>query len=108
MKRQVILDPEADRDIEDEFHYLADRNIDAALRFLKATEDTFDDLAEMPGMGSARRFKNPKLVGVRMWPIKDFPSYLAFYHTTDESIRVLRVLHGARNIEKILDPNIGA
>jgi toxin ParE1/3/4 len=108
MKRKVILDPEADRDIEDEFNYLADRSIDAALRFLKATEETFDDLAEMPGMGSPRRFKNSKLAGVRMWPIKDFPNYLAFYLTTDESIRVLRVLHGARNIERILDSDAGA
>ena len=41
MNLKVILDPEADTDIEDEFNYLADRNIDIASRFLKAIDDTF-------------------------------------------------------------------
>jgi toxin ParE1/3/4 len=107
MSRRVIIDPEADRDIEEEFNYLADRNMDAALRFLQATTDTFEKLAEMPGMGSLRQFKNPKLAGVRMWPIKGFENYLVFYLTTEESIKVVRVLHGARNIEKILNQSAG-
>lgn len=101
MKRTIILDPEADRDIEAIFDYLADRNIDAALRFLKATDDTFNSIAEISGIGSPRRFKNSKLVGVRMWPIEGFSSYLAFYLTSEETIRVLRVLHSARNIDAI-------
>ena len=103
MTRRVILDPEADRDIEEQFDYLAARRLDAALRFLQATSDTFEQLAEMPGMGAPRRFNNPKLAGVRMWPIRGFENYLSFYLTTEESIQVLRVLHGARNIERIFE-----
>jgi len=105
MKLKVILDPEADQDIEDEFNYLADHNTEAAFRFLKALDTTFEALAEMPRMGSPRQFKNPQLVGVRMWPIQGFPNLLVFYLTTAESVQMLRLLHGARNIEKIFsDP----
>src|SRR5438270_177599 len=103
MTRRVIIDPEADRDIEEQFDYLADRNIDAALRFLQATSDTFELLATMPGMGAPRRYNNPRLAGVRMAPIQGFKNYLAFYLTTEDSIQVLRVLHGARNIEEIFE-----
>ena len=95
--RTVVLDPEADRDISDEFNYLADRNLQAALRFLQAAEDTFSDLSEMPGTGSPREFKNHKLTGVRMFPTTGFPNYLIFYLTTNVSILILRVLHGAQH-----------
>ena len=101
MRLTVIFDPAADQDIENEFNYLVDRNIDVALRFFKAVGNTCDTIAEMPGMGSPRTFKNSHLKGVRMWAVKGFPKYLIFYLTTDEDITVLRVLHGARNIEHI-------
>jgi toxin ParE1/3/4 len=102
MALTVVLDPQADADIEDEFNYLADRSLDAGLRFLSAADNTFAALAEMPGMGRYPRFKDPRLAGLRMWPIKGFSNYLIFYLTTEENIRVLRILHGARNIEQIL------
>ena len=60
----------------------------------------------MPGMGAPRQFNHPNLEGVRMWPINGLPNYLAFYLTTESSIQVLRVLHGARNIERIFEQRL--
>lgn len=39
-----------------------------------------------------------------MRAIKGFQNCLAFYLTTDDSIQILRVLHGARDIERIFTP----
>jgi len=52
-------------------------------------------------MGAGREFRNPKLVGMRMWPITRFPKYLICYPPTKRGIRVIRVIHGARDIRRI-------
>ena len=103
--RRVDLTPAASADLDGEFDYLAERNTDAARRFYPAARETFSDLAEMPGMGVLRDYQNPQLAGMRMQAIKGFRNYLAFYLTTEDSIQVLRVLHGARDIEKAFRPS---
>jgi toxin ParE1/3/4 len=39
---------------------------------------------------------------VCQWRIKNFRDYLVFYLVQDEQIEILRVLHGARDLEGIL------
>jgi toxin ParE1/3/4 len=58
-------------------------------------------LAQFPGMGARREFRNPKLAGMRLWPITRFPKYLIFYQPTKRGIRVVRVIHGARDVGRI-------
>jgi toxin ParE1/3/4 len=57
----------------------------------------------MPGMGSPREVANPLMVGIRAWQIRGFASYLIFYRPSSDGIEVIRVLHGARDIETILE-----
>jgi plasmid stabilization system protein ParE len=52
-------------------------------------------------MGARREFRDPKLAGMRAWPITRFPKYLIFYLPTKRGIRVLRVIHGARDMRRI-------
>jgi toxin ParE1/3/4 len=40
--------------------------------------------------------------GVRMLAIKDFENYLLFYLEQEDSVDVIRVLHGARDISEAL------
>jgi len=54
-------------------------------------------------MGKTREVRNPRLSGLRQWRVKGFESYLIFYRPIPEGIEVLRVLHGARDIDRILD-----
>lgn len=58
----------------------------------------------MPGMGSLRKYKNPELSGLRMWPVKGFDNYLIFYLTKDKSIYIVRVLHGKQDIDRAFGP----
>ena len=63
----------------------------------------FDLLAAMPGMGRQRGFRNPHAQNVRSFPLKGFPNHLVYYRAVEGGIEVLRVLHGARDIDAIFE-----
>ena len=91
MKRSVRKTPRALRDLAELSQFIARDNLDAALKFLAAADDACEKLAAMPGMGATREFKNPLFASVRFWPI--------FYEPTKRGIKLVRVLHGARDID---------
>jgi toxin ParE1/3/4 len=101
MNWRIVRRPEARRDIVETAIYLEERNPDAALRFLAAVEETLAAIAALPGMGALRPFRHPRLAGLRMLPVRGFGHHLIFYRQTEEGIEVVRVLHGARDIEAI-------
>ncbi len=39
--------------------------------------------------------------GIRRWRVNDFENFLIFYRPIDDGIEVIRVLHGARDIESL-------
>ena len=47
----IIRTPRARRDLINHFAYLWEHNPDAAERFLKAAEETFQKLSKMPELG---------------------------------------------------------
>jgi plasmid stabilization system protein ParE len=60
-------------------------------------------LATTPEVGAPRAFTNPRLTGIRIWPVPGFKAYLIFYRIDDDAVRVLRVLHAKRDIPGILE-----
>jgi toxin ParE1/3/4 len=103
--RKVIRRPEARRDIIAAATYIAEHaGFNASERFLKATDNAFDTLSLMPRMGVLRDYGNPDFAGMRMWPVPRFNKYLIFYLVTEEELEIVRVLHGARNIQEIFAP----
>lgn len=102
MTRKIIRTPQSRRDLVEAAEYISRDNPGAALRLLDAVEEEFRKLAEMPGMGALREFTDPRLGELRSWPVKSFRNYLIFYRLATDSIEIVRVLHGARNIEEIL------
>jgi toxin ParE1/3/4 len=83
--------------------YIAEDNLDASDLFLQAAEETFKQLGEIPQMGKFCQFSDHDLAGIRQQAIKGFRKYLIFYRLTDEGVEILRVIHGARDIEAILE-----
>src|SRR2546421_3747197 len=100
---RLLIHDRADADIDEIAEHIAQDNIDAAIRFLRTVRESYDKLLFMPGMGALRSFPSPKYATVRSWPITGFRNYLIFYRPTPEGIEVLRVLHGARNIERYFE-----
>ena len=93
-------------DLHGHYRDIAYDNFDAAERLLAAFEDAVEKLADMPGMRPARLLKNPRFAGLRFWPIKGCTNYVIFYKRTSDGIEVIRLLHGARDIERIFQEDL--
>ena len=100
---QIRRGEQAKHDIVEAADYLALDNFDAAMRFLDAVEEAFTFLSENPQAGVKRLTAASTLAEIRMWKVPKFERYLIFYRIVDASIEIVRVLHGARHVDKILD-----
>jgi toxin ParE1/3/4 len=103
MLRRVIRRPAVNRDLIDCFVHIGEDNEESAMRFLRSAEETFHELARMPGMGVAVSFSDLQNLSLRRWRIRGFENFLIFYRPIDNGIEVIRVLHGAREIERIFE-----
>jgi toxin ParE1/3/4 len=95
--------PAARLDLLQHFVYIGENNLDAARRFLTAAQDACKTLARMPGMGASRDFGNPEWADLRAWPISGFENFLIFYLPTPTGIDVVRVIHGAQDLQRIFE-----
>ena len=93
--------PQAWDDMRAIVAYIASDNPDAAARFVPALEETYAQLVALPGMGSVRNFVRKDLQNVHMVPVTDFEHYLVFYTAVQKHVKVLRVLHAARDFPTI-------
>lgn len=74
-------------------------NPEASLAFRAAVEQELELLRLHPFLGRLRHFRNR---GLRSWRVSHFEKYLIFYRPTDTALEVVRVLHGARDLQRIL------
>ena len=96
MTRRAFVQPRADRDIRQRFeHLMQEAGPATAIRFQTAVMEEVDLLLEAPCKGSPRRFRLPRLLGLRQWSVTGFEKILIFYRPTESGIEVVRVLHGA-------------
>src|SRR5688572_12158748 len=100
---RFVLSPQAIDDVETIRAYIARANEDAADRVIEAVYKTCEILAQHPGLGFERKFSAKALSGLRMFVISDFPNNVIFYRVREEEVQIVRVLHGARNIERLFE-----
>jgi toxin ParE1/3/4 len=97
------LAPAAIGDLEAIADYLNQRDPVAAVRFVEAAQATFEQLGFAPLAFPRLRTSNPRLAGLRWRPLTGaFRRYLVFYAESDEHVDIIRVLHSAREIERVL------
>lgn len=91
------LSPEASQDIIEIYEYIAQDSVEAAQRVRLELLKAMRGLAEMPGNGHRREdlTKGPVL----FWTVR---SYQAIYRTRGQPLDIVAVLHGKRNIRRIL------
>jgi len=77
--------------------YIASDNPDVAAGSGPALEATYAQLVALPSLGSVRHFRRKDLQGVRMIPVTGFEHYLMFYTALPTHVKVLRILHAARD-----------
>ena len=95
---QVTRRPLAEADILEIWDYIADDSLTAADRWVDHLDEQFRVLATQPSMGRARDELAPD---VRSFP---FGRYVIFYMPLDDGIDVVRVLHGARDVDAVFNP----
>lgn len=70
-------------------------------RWERAVTRTVLNIAGHPHAGVRCAFKSPELTDVRRVPIARFPRYLVFYQVHDGEVLILRIVHGARDLESL-------
>jgi len=98
----------ARQDVVDTFRYDArGAGFRVARRFLSQAEATFIRLAGMPRMGTQYEHDHPALTGMRYFPVSRFRKYLVFYRPVADGIEIIRILHGARDMDRFLAEDLG-
>lgn len=87
----------AERDLDRVWLYIAQDNFDAANRVIESIHRPLHLLDSNPGMG--RPFKG-KRGGLYRFPVAN---YIVVCRSESSHIEIARVLHGARNIDTLLD-----
>lgn len=94
---RVDRTPEAMQDLAHIVAAIAVDNLSAALDWIDLMEDRFITLSTHPGMGERMRFK--QAVDVHRHCVGN---YVIYYRPQPDGIEVYRVLHGARQQDRLL------
>jgi toxin ParE1/3/4 len=100
-----IIRPAARDDIIRQFrYYLVDQDApEVANLFLEAVQEAIEEILRMPGMGAPKHLSNDALAGLRSWHVQKFDHIRIYYLVQENTLRVVRVLHGKRDINRILE-----
>jgi toxin ParE1/3/4 len=94
-KYQLVISEQATRDLADIWLYIANDSPQTADTFLDSIFDSCKLFCSSPDMGRAR---DELLPGLRSFPIK---RYVIFYRLRSNSVEVVRVLSGYRDIDSL-------
>ncbi|HEY1901041.1 MAG TPA: type II toxin-antitoxin system RelE/ParE family toxin [Terracidiphilus sp.] len=88
--------------------YAQSSNLDLAQKWEDAVEEAVRSLLHSPQRGARCRLHSPALQGLRWIFVPGFPRHMVFYQfLADEAVlRIVQVLHGARNLETILNEDV--
>lgn len=99
MKRlTVFFTPLAEEDLDQIESHILSHDIAAAARVREAIVRQSLELGAMPKKGMPLKSpRNEQEIGVRIWPVTRYRNYLIIYRVEPAQIRVLRILHAARD-----------
>ena len=82
--------------------YLAQSGTALAERWDKAVTSAALRIVKNPSSGTLCTFKRSEVSDVRRTRITGFPKHLLFYKFDRDAVFVLRVVHGARDLERLI------
>ncbi len=92
---ELHVTQKAASDIKELWRYIAADSIEAADRVISVIQSSFDKLAEHPNIGHRRDELDPVY---RVWRVY---SYLIVYRQKSESIQIVRVVSGYRDLRRL-------
>ena len=88
--------------------YVEKAGAEVAWRFQSALDDSLRKLSNRPDLGRIRRFRNPKLRGLRSYRVeRPFKKLLIFYRVQGDCLQAFRLMHGARDLPRRLNQSPG-
>ncbi|MGI8772610.1 MAG: type II toxin-antitoxin system RelE/ParE family toxin [Acidobacteriaceae bacterium] len=103
MKR-LRLRQAAIEDVLEGYAYLSESaSITLAGRFLKGFEAACSQLQKHPFLGGQFGSADKRLAGMRRRSVPGFAKFLIFYQVQSDAVDIVRVLHGARDVQSILE-----
>jgi plasmid stabilization system protein ParE len=102
---KVLYRQTASDDVIRQFrYYLVTESLpEVAIRFRDAVRRTVESLHQHPLVGPRYQSNNPHLQSLRSWPVAGFEAIRIYYLLDNDVIRVIRVLHGKRDVKRILE-----
>ena len=73
-----------------------------ALRFREAVRRTIQSLSQNPNVGPRYSSGNPRLQNLRSWPVAGFEVIRIYYALEADAMHIIRILHGKRDVRRIL------
>ncbi|MBT5705864.1 MAG: type II toxin-antitoxin system RelE/ParE family toxin [Verrucomicrobia bacterium] len=102
-ERIVLQSSESKTDVRTITRYLVEADLQLGLDFLKTLRDSYERLRTFPEMGQLRFRTRPRIATLRMLVLpKPFQNYLIIYRPLEDGVHILRVFHGAQNIDRIV------
>lgn len=98
MTKTADVSPQAKKDLEDIWCYIAADNPIAADRVERELYEAFEKLALNPNMGHKR--EDITFLPVRFWRVF---SYHIIYKAESDTLEILRILSGYRDLETLLN-----
>ena len=98
---RIEILPRAQDDITRQFrYYLVEQDASAtAFRFREAVTESIGQLKPTSRIGTPFR---GSITGLRSWPVKGFEEIRIYYQALPAVVRVVRILHGKRDVRRIL------
>lgn len=104
MSWRVDRKPDFKEDLGRQFEwYFRKAGEEVAWRFVLAVDQTLEELRLQPFLGRRRRFRNPRLAGLRSFRVEPpFSRFLIFYRADDGVVDAWRLMHGGRDLSRRL------
>ena len=76
---------------------------EVAVRFRDSVRRTIEELRRRPLVGPRCHLSNPQFQELRSWPVAGFEAVRIYYLVDDDTLRIIRILHGKRDVKGILE-----
>lgn len=89
-------------------YYLVTLNLpDVAVRFRTAVRQTIQSLQQHPMVGPRYRSTNSQLQSLRTWAVAGFEAIRIYYLLNEDTLHIIRILHGKRDVKRIFEGEAG-
>ena len=103
MRRRIRRTRQVREDLVAIYIHVHGKSPQNAEKVLDALERSITSLLDTPGIGRLWESPDPRLEGLRVAVSTPYRNFLIFFRPVADGIEVFRVIHGARELDRIVD-----